>query len=121
MYNPETIKITDISLASALLSLRCQLDTVCPFTKYQSDKGTTLTFFFVPTEETKKLISIWEDTDLDKEHPIALMRIFNSNRIAIAKSCKEAVALIEVRKGGKTLLMTDNCTEEQKNKLLSRL
>jgi hypothetical protein len=118
--NPN-IKTSDLGLTSALLTLGCRLDVSNPYLKYQTDTGTSLTFFFQDNDETRLLISIWDNPEIDREHPIALMRIFNTNRIGLIKEIKDAAGLIEVRKNGKTVLMSSNATEEQKAKLLSRL
>jgi hypothetical protein len=119
-YVPK-IKTSDLGLTSALLTLGCSLDTTTPYLKYQTDIGTTLTFFFQENDETKQLIEIWDNPELDREHPIALFRIFNTNRIGLIKEVKDAQGLVEVRKNGKIVLMSSNATEEQKAKLLSRL
>lgn len=117
----DIIKTSDLGLTAALLTLGSQLDPSNPYLKYQSDTGTSLTFFFVRNSETDRLTEIWDNPEIDREHPIALMRIFNTNRIGLIKEVKESVGLIEVRKNGKTVLMSSNATEEQKAKLLSRL
>lgn len=118
--NTTTIKVNDISLASALLTFGCPLNET-PFYKYQNEKGTTIMFFFDAYEETQDLIDIWENPEKDKDHPIALMKIFNMNRIGISKEIKDAPGLVEIKKNGKTVLMTSDCSPEQKAKLLSRL
>jgi hypothetical protein len=121
MYTDNTIKISDVSLASALLTMGASLDKETPYYKYQSEKGTTLMFFFEDTEDTEELVDIWNNPSIDNTHPIALMKVFNMNRIGITKEIKDAPGLVEVKKNGKTVLMSSDCTDEQKAKLLSRL
>jgi hypothetical protein len=121
MYTGNTIKINDVSLASALLTMGASLDKETPYYKYQSEKGTTLMFFFEDTEDTEELVDIWNNPSIDNTHPIALMKVFNMNRIGITKEIKDAPGLVEVKKNGKTVLMSSDCSEEQKAKLLSKL
>lgn len=117
----DKIHTSDLGLTAALLSLGCELDKINPYTKLLTDTGSSLNFFFVPTDKVKQLIEIWNKPELDPEHPIAFMRIFNTNRIGLTKEVKESVGLVEVKKNGKIVLMSSNATEEQKAKLLSRL
>lgn len=121
MIKTSSIKTSDIGLASALLSLGCSLDVSVPYLKHQTDTGSTLLFFFEELEETQKLIDIWDNPEIDREHPMALMRVFNTNRIALVKEIKEAPGFVEIKKNGKILILSTTATEEQKNKLLSRL
>lgn len=115
------IPVTDFGLTAALLTQGCELIKDNPYIKLITDHGSTLTFHFEENDRVKRLIGIWEDPQVDPDHPIAHMRIFNMNRIGLAKEAKEAVGLVEIKKNGKIVLISTNASEDQKAKLLSRL
>lgn len=116
-----TVQTSDLGLTAALLSQGCKLDGNNPFQKFQTESGTTMTFFFEADEHIKEFMAIWDDPQKDPEHPIAHMRIFNTNRIGLTKEAKEATGLVQIVKNNKSVIISSNASDEVKRKLLSRL
>lgn len=124
MFTSNSITITNISLASALLTVGAKLGEA-PI-NVKTVKGDSLTFFFLDNKELRDYLKIWNDDEYRESkgkegEPFAFIAEAYKTRDQILDSIKQFKKVAVLEKNGKTAIISDGCSEEVKNNILAKL
>jgi len=89
-----------------------------------SDKEITFSPFEGETISTQEMIRRWNDREwcaAHPDHPITYMRYYQGTLTQLRDAIREQTPTICVKKGGRAAYIPANATEEERQKLLSKL
>lgn len=122
--NKNIINITDINLASVLLAAATPI--AAPAELIITERGETMTFYFVNTDETAEMISQWRDhafVENNPNHPFALVKAAFDCRRGILDGIKNKrmrkVAVILSNDGERMAIIPEGSPDE--SEMLGRL
>ena len=126
--NKLRVVVRDLSLASAIATVGVEFADV-PFFKALKEDGVEYSFFFKPHSDdgeytTSDLIAWWYDNDFVKEnpdHPFAYIKQAMDNRNHLLDLVKQSKGHFIIERKGKTAIIGEDLSEEDKNKILKRL
>lgn len=129
MNRTSYFETTDISLASALLSMGIDFCAEIPFAKIKTPNGEQYKFFFTERSNdgqfaTGEMIKNWNNENFYKEnpdHPLAYLKCFTINRNGLLDAIKQSVEFVVIEKNGKLAVISKNASRELQEKIFSQM
>lgn len=125
----QPLNINSVNLACILATLEVPFydhpDGSPPYVKVHTETGVKFTFQFEPTKRAEEIVSIYNDKqkyiEENSEEPLAYLLAFIQKRETLLDLIKKAPGLVLITKGNNFALISDNATEEFKQKALRYL
>lgn len=115
-------------MASAIATMGIEFAS-SPFFKAYKEEGVEYSFFFKTESEaceytTKELVQAWYDEDFvtnHPDHPFAYVKQAMTNRNHLLDMVKQAKGYFIIERKGKTAIIGEDLSEEEKAKILKRI
>lgn len=116
---------TNIKVASAVASFGGKPRSIDPVTRTIKEDGSSQsTFWFeagAGAEARSEMECTWAEMKSDEESPIRYVRAALENRETFLGLLKRAVPVRVIQRGGQTLLVSENATQEQRRAILKHI
>jgi hypothetical protein len=124
------IKVQNLSLAAALLSIGIPFDEATPFITTKKFDGASETLFFFQENSicgqysTMAMINAWNDNEFhikNPEHPFAYIACAFKNRDGLLDKVKQSAEMVVIEKNGKLAVISKAASIETQTKIFSQL